>query len=58
MDMVSVVCARCGEERPAGEFVSKRKSAENTKNCLDCRNKNDFHVRSRSHSAERSILSN
>ncbi|KAH7115614.1 hypothetical protein EDB81DRAFT_820137 [Dactylonectria macrodidyma] len=30
MDIISVVCARCREERPAGDFVSKRKSARNT----------------------------
>ncbi|KAH7111560.1 hypothetical protein EDB81DRAFT_310183 [Dactylonectria macrodidyma] len=48
MDIISVVCARCREERPAGDFVSKRKSAGNTKNRLDCRNKNDsYYSRSR-----------
>ncbi|KAH7137739.1 hypothetical protein EDB81DRAFT_800595, partial [Dactylonectria macrodidyma] len=31
MDIISVVCARCREERPAGDFVSKRKSAGNTR---------------------------
>jgi hypothetical protein len=58
MDIISIICARCGEERPAGDFVSKRKSAESTKNCLDCRNKNDSHVSSRSHSVGRLILTN
>ncbi|KAF6519532.1 hypothetical protein HZS61_008968 [Fusarium oxysporum f. sp. conglutinans] len=43
MDIIPIVCARCGKERPAGDFVSKRKSAGNTKNCLDCRNKNNSH---------------
>ncbi|KAH7114578.1 hypothetical protein B0J13DRAFT_240276 [Dactylonectria estremocensis] len=52
MDIISVVCARCREERPAGDFVSKRKSAGNTKNCLDCRNKNDSHIQRRDIDAE------
>ena len=57
MDMISIVCARCGEARPAGDFVSKRKSAGNTKNCLDCRNKNNSHVSFRSHWGVSSTLS-
>ncbi|KAH6977659.1 hypothetical protein EDB80DRAFT_738230, partial [Ilyonectria destructans] len=42
-DIISIVCARCGEEKPAGDFVSKVKSAGNTKNCLDCRTQNNSH---------------
>ncbi|KJK85270.1 hypothetical protein H633G_10889, partial [Metarhizium anisopliae BRIP 53284] len=38
MSSGSTLCARCGEKKPTGDFVSKRKSARNTKNCLDCRN--------------------
>ena len=37
-NLISVVCARCGDKKPAGDFVSKRKSAGKAKNCLDCRN--------------------
>ncbi|OAQ57459.1 hypothetical protein VFPPC_17172 [Pochonia chlamydosporia 170] len=43
---VSIVCARCGEKKPTGDFVSKRKSVGNTKNCLDCRNQRNSHVSS------------
>ncbi|KAH6985358.1 hypothetical protein EDB80DRAFT_732220, partial [Ilyonectria destructans] len=42
-DIIPIVCARCGEEKPAGDFVSKRKSAGNTKNCLECRNQCNSH---------------
>lgn len=45
-DIISIVCARCGEEKPAGDFVSQRRSAGNTKNCLDCRNQLNSHVSS------------
>ncbi|KHO10936.1 Ankyrin repeat-containing domain protein [Metarhizium robertsii ARSEF 23] len=38
MSSGSTLCARCGEKKPTDDFVSKRKSARNTKNCLDCRN--------------------
>ncbi|KAH6983750.1 hypothetical protein EDB80DRAFT_735247 [Ilyonectria destructans] len=49
-DLMSIVCARCGEKKPAGGFVSKRKSAGNTKNCLECRSRCNSH-RSRSKGA-------
>ncbi|KAH6985489.1 hypothetical protein EDB80DRAFT_228909 [Ilyonectria destructans] len=46
-DLVSIVCARCGEKKPAGDFVSKRKSAGNTKNCLECRSRCNSHIQRR-----------
>lgn len=44
--MPPIVCARCGEKKTACDFVSKKKSARATKNCLACRNKNNSHVSS------------
>ncbi|KAH6985505.1 hypothetical protein EDB80DRAFT_229201 [Ilyonectria destructans] len=46
-DLISIVCARCGEEKPAGDFVSKRKSAGKTKNCLGCRSQCNSHIQKR-----------
>ncbi|KAH8654283.1 hypothetical protein BGZ61DRAFT_467766, partial [Ilyonectria robusta] len=42
-DMISIVCVRCGEEKPAGDFIGKRKSVGHTKNCQDCRNQRSSH---------------
>ncbi|KJZ69841.1 hypothetical protein HIM_10769 [Hirsutella minnesotensis 3608] len=44
--LASIVCARCGEKKPAGDFVSNRKSGGTTKNCLDCRSQCSSHVSS------------
>lgn len=44
--MLPAVYARCDEEKPPCDFVSKTKSARATKNCLECRNKNNSHVSS------------
>ncbi|KAH8660997.1 hypothetical protein BGZ61DRAFT_464454 [Ilyonectria robusta] len=43
-EMISIVCVRCGEEKPAGDFIGKRKSVGHTKNCQDCRNQRSSHV--------------
>ncbi|KAH7124940.1 hypothetical protein B0J13DRAFT_611947 [Dactylonectria estremocensis] len=45
-DLLFVVCARCGEERPESAFRVKRQSAEQTKQCIDCRNQRVSHVSS------------
>src|SRR5437762_5860213 len=34
--------SRCGAERPATDFVSRRKSAVRTHNCQDCRGQRGF----------------
>ncbi|KAM4059090.1 hypothetical protein HRG_013098 [Hirsutella rhossiliensis] len=41
--VVSIVCIRCGEEKPAQDFLGRRKSAGHTKSCLGCRNKRAYH---------------
>ncbi|KAH7477700.1 hypothetical protein FOMA001_g9238 [Fusarium oxysporum f. sp. matthiolae] len=43
-DLLFVVCARCGEERPESAFRAKRQSAGQTKQCIDCRNQRVSHV--------------
>ncbi|EXU94564.1 hypothetical protein X797_012364 [Metarhizium robertsii] len=43
-DIISIVCVLCGEEKPAGDIVGKRKSVGHTRNCLDCRNQRSSHV--------------
>ncbi|KAH7114866.1 hypothetical protein EDB81DRAFT_296040 [Dactylonectria macrodidyma] len=45
-DVLFVVCARCGEERPESAFTAKRQSAGQTKQCIDCRNQRVSHVSS------------
>ncbi|TVY65458.1 ATP-dependent DNA helicase pif1 [Fusarium oxysporum f. sp. cubense] len=45
-DLLFVVCARCGEERPESAFRAKRQSAGQTKQCIDCRNQRVSHVSS------------
>ncbi|KAH7462394.1 hypothetical protein FOMA001_g18523 [Fusarium oxysporum f. sp. matthiolae] len=45
-DLLFVVCARCGEERPKSAFRAKRQSAGQTKQCIDCRNQRVSHVSS------------
>ncbi|KAH7491067.1 hypothetical protein FOMA001_g2660 [Fusarium oxysporum f. sp. matthiolae] len=45
-DLLFVVCARCGEERPKSAFTAKRQSAGQTKQCIDCRNQRVSHVSS------------
>ncbi|KAG7432361.1 ATP-dependent DNA helicase pif1 [Fusarium oxysporum f. sp. raphani] len=42
-DLLFVVCARCGEERPKSAFTAKRQSAGQTKQCIDCRNQRVSH---------------
>ncbi|KNB13921.1 hypothetical protein FOXG_12538 [Fusarium oxysporum f. sp. lycopersici 4287] len=42
-DLLFVVCARCGEERPESAFRAKRQSAGQTKQCIDCRNQRVSH---------------
>ncbi|KAF6527929.1 hypothetical protein HZS61_008231 [Fusarium oxysporum f. sp. conglutinans] len=42
-DLLFVVCARCGEERPKSAFRAKRQSAGQTKQCIDCRNQRVSH---------------
>ncbi|EMT73500.1 hypothetical protein FOC4_g10000532 [Fusarium odoratissimum] len=46
-DLLFVVCARCGEERPESAFRAKRQSAGQTKQCIDCRNQRVSHIQSR-----------
>ncbi|KAJ0130082.1 Uncharacterized protein HZ326_26805, partial [Fusarium oxysporum f. sp. albedinis] len=43
-DLLFVVCARCGEERPKSAFTAKRQSAGQTKQCIDCRNQRVSHI--------------
>ncbi|KAJ0127175.1 Uncharacterized protein HZ326_29718 [Fusarium oxysporum f. sp. albedinis] len=53
--VLSIVCVCCGEEKPAGGFVSKRKSVPSTRNCLTCCNQPAFSFSSFSHPG-RSVL--
>ncbi|KAH8669327.1 hypothetical protein BGZ61DRAFT_460882 [Ilyonectria robusta] len=43
-DLLFVVCARCGEEKPESHFTAKRQSAGPTKQCIDCRKQRVAHI--------------
>ncbi|KJZ72272.1 hypothetical protein HIM_04084 [Hirsutella minnesotensis 3608] len=42
--VVSIVCIRCREEKPAEDFLTRRKSVGHTRSCLSCRNQRASHV--------------
>ncbi|KJZ79061.1 hypothetical protein HIM_01834 [Hirsutella minnesotensis 3608] len=45
--VVSIVCIRCREEKPAEDFLTRRKSVGHTRSCLSCRNQRASHVEKR-----------
>lgn len=43
LKMIPVICARCGEEKPAVDFVSKKTPAGTPRSCSSCRSQRTGH---------------